>query len=240
VDLLFPKTCGHCGDPFRSGLSNILCGSCFDAIQPYEGIRCARCGVSLPEGGFADSARPRCRDCGEGNSFLGETFSFGDYSGALRLAHHAFKFEGMPSLGKRLAAKMAQGIPGSFWTDVETLVPVPLSAERERERGYHPARILAQALAKRIGKPSRDYLTKPISNPAQMSLSREKRLGNPKGAYCYAGPFPSPGRVVLVDDVLTTGATLEECAKVLYKAGVAHIQAVVYGRTPRNFKESAG
>ncbi len=237
LDLLFPKVCRSCGDPFRAGLSNILCQSCFDSIASYGGVRCGHCGLPLPERAFEDSTRARCADCGDGEYFLEETRSFGAYGGPLRLAHHAFKFEGMERLGKILAEKMSGEIPAAFWDGVEGIVPVPLSSERERERGYHPARILAKELAKGVDKPLGEWLRKIRSTPAQMSLSRQARLVNPKGTYRYIGPQPAPAQVVLVDDVLTTGATLEECAKVLRKAGVARVKAVVFGRTPRDFGE---
>ncbi len=239
IDTLFPKVCRYCGDPFREGLSNVLCASCFDSIQPYEGIRCDHCGIVLAEGAFAGSVRPRCRDCGSRDYFLAETRAFGSYVGALRLAHHAFKFEGMEALAEVLAEKMTSESSVSFWDGVEALVPVPLSAERERERGYHPARLLAKAIARRVHKPLKEPLVKSVSTPAQMSLSRQKRLTNPKGAYRYVGSQPTPSQIVLVDDVLTTGATLEECAKVLRQAGVSVVKAVVYGRTPHDFEAEA-
>jgi competence protein ComFC len=239
IDILFPKVCRYCGDPYREGLSNVLCGACFDSIQPYEGICCDHCGIALAEGAFADSVRPRCRDCGNRDYFLGATKAFGSYTGPLRLAHHAFKFEGMEALAEILAEKMTGESSGSFWNSVDALVPVPLSAERERERGYHPARLLAGAIAKRVQKPVKETLVKSISTPAQMSLSRQRRLTNPKGAYRYAGSQPPLSQVVLVDDVLTTGATLEECAKVLRQAGVSVVKAVVYGRTPHHFETGA-
>ena len=176
IDLLFPKICRFCGDSFRVGLSNILCQSCFDSIEPYSGIRCGHCGIPLPGRAFEGSARTRCADCGEGDYFLEEARAFGAYGGPFRLAHHAFKFEGMESLGPLLAKKMSPEISGDFWEGVEAIVPVPLSSERERERGYHPARILAREVAKGADKPIGEWLEKIRSTPAQMSLSRQARL----------------------------------------------------------------
>ncbi|HET9870180.1 MAG TPA: ComF family protein, partial [bacterium] len=190
----------------------------------------------VPAGAFEGSARPRCADCGEGDYALEETLAFGAYQGPLRLAHHAFKFEGMERLGARLADRMAGEVPAGFWEGAAALVPVPMSAERERERGYHPARLLARRLSARAGLPLGDWLRKVRPTPPQMSLDRAKRLTGPKGAFRYAGPSPGPEAVVLVDDVLTTGATLEECARVLRRAGWARIRAVVFGRTPRDFR----
>ncbi len=159
----------------------------------------------------------------------------GPYEGALRIAHHGFKFEGMESLKSDLAGKMISCSTPAFWEGVESLVPVPLSAERERERGYNPAILLADEISKATDIPLRPILKKIKPNKPQMSLGREERLRNPKGAYQVRSEGPLPLRVVLVDDVFTTGATLEECAKVLKKAGVAWVGAAVFGRTPHHF-----
>jgi len=238
LDLLFPKTCRHCGDSFREGLSNILCLSCFNSMKPYEDPVCGHCGISLPPGAFEGSARPRCRDCGEGESFLDQVRAFGAYEGPLRLSHHAFKFEGMESLGGKIAERMAGTVHGSLWEGTDALVPVPLSPERERERGYNPSVLLAERISGRTGIESRTLLTKVRSNPPQMSLSREERLKNAKGVYRCVLKGQPPAKVILVDDVLTTGATLEECAKVLRQSGVSAVGALVYGRTPLYFQSS--
>jgi ComF family protein len=163
---------------------------------------------------------------------LDQTRAFGAYDGALRLAHHSFKFEGMEGLKADLAGKMLEASPVSFWSGVEAIIPVPLSPERERERGYNPAFLLAKELSKQTGIPVRVSLRKIRPTKPQMSLSREERLKNPKGVYSMAEKADPAAKVVLVDDVFTTGATLEECAKTLKKAGVEWVGAIVFGRTP--------
>ena len=232
LDVLFPKICQHCGDAFKNGLSNILCGSCFDSISPYEDPVCDHCGISLPARAFEGSLLLRCRDCGEETYFLDRVRAVGPYEGSLRIAHHGFKFEGMEKLGHAIGKKMLVSIPSPFWEGVEALVPVPLSAERERERGYNPSTLLAGEISEIIQVPARPLVKKARPTLPQMSLSKEARLKNPKGAYQWNGPAPVPGKVILVDDVFTTGATLEECARVLKKAGVQWVGAVVFGRTP--------
>ena len=232
TDLLFPKTCEYCGNSFEEGLSNILCSACFASITPYEDPVCEHCGTSLPMRAFEETAKPRCRDCGEEEYHLNQARSFGPYQGQIRIIHHAFKFEGMENLCQPMAIKMLEAIPGFFWNGIEAFVPVPLSHEKLRERGYNPACHLAKMLSAHVGRPVRQLLKKVRSIPAQMSLTREERFKNPKGAYRVQEGEPMPGRVVVVDDVYTTGATLEECAKVLKNAGVQWVGAVVFGRTP--------
>ncbi len=234
LSAIFPKNCGCCGDSFKEGLSNVLCRPCFDSIQPYGDPVCRHCGIPLPAGAFEDAAQVRCRDCGDGPYFLDKVRAFGPYAGALRISHHAFKFEGMESLKGDIAAKMVQAAPPDFWEGVEALAPVPLSPERERERGYNPALLLAQELSLKVGIPLRRLLFKGRSTKPQMSLSRKERLQNPRGAYQRARGEPSLQSVLLVDDVFTTGATLEECAKVLKKGGAGWVGALVFGRTPHH------
>ena len=233
LDFLFPKICERCGGSFQAGLSNILCRACFDSISHYEEPVCGHCGVSLPSGAFEGAEQFRCGDCGAGSYFLDHVRSYGAYEGPLRIAHHAFKFEGMESLRAELARKMAGAEPESFWRDIKTLVPVPQSSERERERGYNPAALLAGEISTLTACPVYPILRKSRSTPPQMSLKREERLKNPRGAYEVTGGGPLPGKILLVDDVFTTGSTLEECARILKKSGVLWVGALVWGRTPR-------
>jgi len=234
LGFVFPKICGHCGNKFKAGLSNVLCQECFDSISPYEDPTCGHCGVSLPPRAFEDAVRFRCRDCGEGEYALDLVRALGPYEGPLRIAHHAFKFEGMENLKCELAEKMVGVIPAFFWRDVGALVAVPLSPERERERGYNPAFLLAIEISKLIHIPVVPSIRKIRSTTPQMSLTREERLHNPKDAYRVETRQALPAKVILVDDVFTTGATLEECAKILKKSEVLWVGALVFGRTPHN------
>ena len=231
VDLLFPKICRFCGDPFREGLSNILCEKCWGSIRPYRGILCPRCGVSVGQDDD-DLTGFFCLDCEGENGAIDKTWSYGPYEGALRIVHHGFKFEGLQSLATPMAVQVAGVVPKP---DVEWLVPVPVFAVKERERGYNPALDLAIALSDLWAIPVQNGLRKIKNTPAQMSLSQKERLKNPRGAFATNLGGKIPSKVLLVDDVFTTGATLEECAGILKKAGVDWVGAVVWGRTPKNF-----
>ncbi len=233
VDLFFPKKCEHCGEFFDIGLSNILCRSCFETMESYEDPLCEHCGISLPVRAFEGAVLIRCKDCGDEPYFLDRVRAFGPYDGALRTTHHGFKFEGMESLKTEIARRMVRPVIPSFWDGVEVLIPVPLSPERERERGYNPAALLADEISVQTRIPMRPILQKIKSTIPQMSLHRAERLKNPKGAYNALEQSSSIKKAILVDDVFTTGATLEECARVLKKAGIVWVGALVFGRTPR-------
>jgi ComF family protein len=232
LDIFFPKVCEHCGDSFQAGLSNVLCLACFNGIEPYQMPSCDHCGVSLPSRAFEDAVQKRCADCGDEPYYLDKTWALGPYEGPLRLAHHAFKFDGMEHLKTPITQKMIKNISEDFWVGIDALIPIAMSREKERERGYNPAFLLAHEFSASVGIPVKAVLTKTRSTVAQRLLTRQKRLQNQKGTYQVVLNSPLR-RVLLVDDVFTTGATLEECAKVLKKAGVEWVGAVVWGRTPR-------
>ena len=232
LDVFFPKVCNHCGNFFRDGLSNVLCLPCFNGIESYQSPSCGHCGVSLPPRAFEGVAQPRCEDCGDWPYYLDQTWSLGPYEGPLRLAHHAFKFGGMEHLKSPIVKKMLSHLPDNFGDGIETIIPVPMSPEKERERGYNPAFLMGTELSISLGIPLKPVLRKVRSTVAQRLLARDKRLQNQKGAFQVAAHQPIL-KALLVDDVFTTGATLEECAKVLKKAGAQWVGAVVWGRTPR-------
>jgi len=230
--LVFPAVCRHCGDPFREGLSNVLCGSCYASILPDADPRCRLCGTPLPPAAFDGASLLRCRECADRTSPLEEVRCFAAYDGALRLAHHFFKFEGMSSLGPVLGRSMASIVPAEWIRWRFVLVPVPLSPDRMRERGYNPAQILAREVSLAIRIPLRETLVKIGPRKPQMELGRSERRRSPRGAFHLGAGESVPPRAVLVDDVTTTGATLEECARVLREAGCEEVRALLLGRTP--------
>jgi ComF family protein len=178
----------------------------------------------------------RCKECEDRESPLDGLRAFSTYDGALRLAHHYFKFEGMPSLAPVLGARMAGSLMDGWKGTGAVLVPVPLSSDRERERGYNPSRLLAQEVSRTTGIPVAELLVKVRSTKPQMKLDRKERLKSPRGAYALKEGLNPTGNIVLVDDVMTTGATLEECARVLKKGGAASVKAIVLGRTQKGVR----
>lgn len=235
IDLLYPKICAHCGDGFREGLANVLCAECFDAAPWFRDPACGRCGVGLPEGAFpAPTEGARCAECGDSPSFLSRTLAAGSYTGALRAAHHAYKFEGFEGLAVPLADRMARRVENlaKGW---DLIVPIPARPSQVRERGFAPVGRLAALLSRRWGIPmAEDRLVKVRSTRPQRELSGEERRRNLRGAYAVRRRISAGIRVLLVDDVTTTGATLEEAAGALLAGGAKRVEALVLARTPRN------
>lgn len=208
IELLLPARCGGC-----DALGVLFCDRCRVATRKLEEPLCPRCGAEV------ESLRRRDCGCARRLRSLARIRSYATYDGPLERAVHRFKYRGRRALAKPLAQLLAErlavdGLPA------EAITWVPLGARRRRERGYNQAELLARGLAGLIGLPALPgQLRRVRETPPQVGLDRPRRLNNVAGAFAYRGG-PLNGRLVLlVDDVATTGATLDACAAALKAAG---------------------
>jgi ComF family protein len=196
---------------------------------------CVACGAA------ARVHEPLCRGCRAELRWLGwdqaagvgvPTWAAVGYEGPARALVRALKFRGAVRLVEAMAAQMAANAPPDLLAD-RTLVPVPLGAARRRRRGFNQAEALARALARRTGLEVIDCLVRAGTGAraSQVGLGRDERLGALDGSIRMRPGSPVPLRALLVDDVVTTGATLCACADALADAGVAEIGAIAYART---------
>ena len=148
----------------------------------------------------------------------------------LREALHALKFGGRRALARPLADLLLEQCGAGLPADVTAVVPVPLARDRERARGFNQAGLIAERLARRLGLPlERRWLARVRATAPQSELAAEERRTNVRGAF-RAAPDVRGRHVLLVDDVLTTGATLAECARAVAAAGAARVGVLTVAR----------
>jgi ComF family protein len=221
LDLVFPAICPVCQTRLGSGRRDPLCGKCWDAIERLAPPWCEVCG--------APGASP-CGPCAARPARWDYARSAARYEGPLREAVHALKFGGKRALARPLGALAVEQCAGTLLPEIDALVPVPLAWERERARGFNQARLLAERVGARLGVPLRPrWLVRVRTTLPQSDLSADERRANVRGAF-HASPRAAGRHVLVVDDVLTTGATLTECARALREAGAARIGVLTVAR----------
>jgi ComF family protein len=238
-----------CGEELTEAGGSAICRNCWDSIEPWTGPACPRCGLPFATSSAADAAL--CTECRLGEQEFDLARSYGLYLGTLRRAILLLKFQRRERLGQRLGTLL-----GSVWESVEELkagaevllVPVPLHPSRARERGFNQAELLARGLVRKLARagerraprvePSCLRRTRPT--PPQTGLSLEARRANVRGVFAVERPAMVRDRlVVLVDDVMTTGATLCACAAALKQAGAARVLALTLARATPQFPDLA-
>lgn len=222
---LFRPRCRLCGADLVDPGEAVLCGGCCATIRPSGDNACRTCGKFLPDGPSV------CGPCRLRPPPFERHRSFATYEGTLRETIILFKYGEIEPLKHLLAQKLQETVtrelPGRF----DAVVPVP--PDRGRRRGFRPVDAVARVLARRLGIPCRRrLLVKTRSTPPQVGLSQAQRRANLAGAFALSpGRRPAGLRLLLVDDVFTTGATVRQCAAVLRKAGAA-VTVLTLGQSP--------
>jgi len=231
--VIFPAPCRVCDQPLTNASRVPICLACLDSFERIQKPMCEVCGHPLVSPVAAQTAHPLCRLCRNNTYGFDRARSFAVYSDALFEAIILMKYEEVTRLGLWFAHRLAELDDFSLppWRP-DLIVPVPLHPERRRERGYNQAELIAGPLARRLKIPLKPHLLiRTKSRPPQLLLSRSQRWETVRGAYATPkGCGVDKLRILLVDDVLTTGATLDACARALKKAGAAQVLALTVGR----------
>jgi ComF family protein len=231
LDLVYPALCPVCDHALGAGRRDPLCRECWNGIQRIDPPFCATCGMPRPSFEPAASTRPlRCHACVTAAPAFDYGRAAGAYAGPLREALHALKFGGKRALAGPLSALVLEQCGALLGPHVDALVPVPLAGARERERGFNQAALLAAHLAAASGLPSKPaWLWRSRGTRPQTELTAGERRANVSGAFA-ASRRASGAHVVLVDDIVTTGATSGECARTLRAAGARAVGVLAVAR----------
>ena len=221
LDLLFPFSCPVCEKSSDDHSTSPLCSSCWHKIQRHNSEGCRVC-ASVTD---YDSAAV-CQECRSIKPVFDRVIAYGIYEGVLKETIRLMKFRQL----KRLAWVLGRKLSSIDVPTADSIIPVPLSINGLRKREFNQSAIMAKELSKKTGIPL--YLTglkKVKETLPQSSLSKAERIRNVKGAYTSNGNIKSK-RIILVDDVVTTAATVNECAKVLKRAGASLVTVVTAAR----------
>lgn len=229
LDMAYPRSCAGCGGP-TADAEGFLCWNCLSAIPFVQLPFCARCGDPIE--GRVDHAYT-CYTCTADEIHFERARSAVRYRGVAQQVLRAFKYDAALWLQPDLD-RLLHGCVESQFTDLEAdaVAAVPLYAARERERGFNQAALLAAALAHRMRKPFLPGVLRRVRpTPTQTHLTAPQRAANVKDAFEVRKPAWIEGqRLLLVDDVMTTGATVNECARILKEGGAARVYVATLAR----------
>jgi ComF family protein len=230
VCVTLAPNCAACGTPLRRPLGGPVCDGCWASIEPPRPPLCVICGEPLPSWRVLSIELSRCARCRRRPPAVDRSASAGSHTGPLREIIHALKFQRRRSLAPRLARLMAQA-GADLLAGADIVVPVPLHPWRRFHRGFNQAGDLAAALP----LPVAQALRRQRATPSQTGLTAAARRRNVRGAFAISRlasrRLAIRGRIVLlVDDVMTTGATLDACARVLKEEGAREVWALTAAR----------
>lgn len=217
-DVFFPwnLSCIICGSEWVDPHSG-LCQDCADALPLPEGEQCEQCGRECDAPGL-------CADCMREPPSFDRAMAPYVYDGDLRLLLHGFKYNNRRYLALPLARLMRQAMPETVEKECGFVACVPLHPSRKRQRGYNQSALLAKELSAMLNLPFREKLLRRVRRTtSQATLDRESRLKNVKNAFEAAEKLPQGAAVLLIDDIFTTGATVNDCARALKKVGAARV-----------------
>ncbi|MGH9354512.1 MAG: ComF family protein [Terriglobia bacterium] len=244
--VLFPTVCPICNREILDARWTGVCGGCWGALNPWRGAACACCGLPFASPQPTGSTVMLCAACRNESWDFDLARNYGVYNSPLREMILELKFRRRERWGPPLGALLV-----CLWPTVSSrlcdqqplLIPVPLHAARQRERGFNQAELLARGLRAAIRRSGAQPPTignrcvlRIVATRPQSGLSHRARFENLRGAFVVDRPERVRGRpVALIDDVMTTGATVSACARSLKKAGASQVLVLTLARATPQF-----
>lgn len=227
LGIIYPGWCSACGSTLGAD-EKFFCGACLKDVKRLSPPQCSICGMPFPDGSGPDHP---CRACISKPPPFERARAPLVYEGVVKEAVHLYKYRRVRSMKGYLGGFIGEGA-GAWFRDATVAAAVPLHKKRLRHRGFNQSLFLAGHAGKALGiKLSLDGLVRIRHTPPQVDLSPKEREDNVRGAFMVRTPEEFRGeKVLLVDDVYTTGATVKECARVLKKAGAEAVYVLTVAR----------
>jgi len=236
LDLLFPPNCVACGEDFATTADTLtdrtgICLSCRERLPPIRWPVCQRCAARVPDipGCTAD-----CAHCREDKLWFDRALALGEYEGFLQELLLRMKRDRSERLARALGELLFDQLGDAVQElKPDLIAPHPMHVLRRLTRGTNPPAVVAEVLGRRTGVPTAPWLLRRRRNtPLQLGLSRPGRFRNVRGEVTVRASYSlEAAHVLLVDDILTTGASCSEAARVLKRSGAAQVSVIVIGRT---------
>ena len=222
LNMLFPRRCPICSDIVMPK-GQLVCPECVENIPYIKGPRCYRCGKEL-----RDERTEYCYDCSKHTMYYEKGVSLYRYNHVMRRAMDGFKYKNRREYADFFTAELIR-ICGSVMQDwgADAVIPVPIHKSRRRIRGYNQAELLAAPLGEFLKIPMRtDFIERIRKTKPQNKLNDKERQKNIEGAFKICKNVVQLKKVILVDDIYTTGSTINACAKLLREAGIEQVYFV--------------
>ncbi|MGA1826116.1 MAG: ComF family protein [bacterium] len=226
---MFPPSCIICGNLFTIGSKDVMCKRCLERSATIIPPFCHYCGLPIHE----DRGNTLCKSCSHPTWSFDRARSYFVYSGIIKQAICAFKYKKNMRIGKWFAWKMGMDLSKKIdgQDRYHMICPVPLSDTKLRERGFNQSFILAQGISTILDIPIQSLLRERKQKQSQVGLDDKTRWSNIQGKFFItSGETINRKRILLIDDVFTTGATVNECAKMLKKNGASHVGILTLAR----------
>ena len=242
LSIFFPAPCRLCAGLLDTSARIPICQTCLASLTALSGPSCGRCGRPFASSTALEAEGvPLCHICRRSLYDFDFARSYGPYNAAMAGAIMLLKYQEVTPLARWFAGLVRQTFDRySEVCQADIVVPVPAHAARLRERGYNHAELIAKPLAGSLGLPCRSYLlVRSRPRPNKLRLTLRERWRSVRGAYTIRqGLRVDNLRILLVDDVLTTGATLDACSRALRKAGAAKVVALTVARAVPRWEEA--
>jgi ComF family protein len=218
LDFVFPPFCSLCREALGDG-ERIVCEACWRKMDLLSGPRCPRCGAPSP-------GQAGCPNCSDRDYRFSGACVLAPFDEGAQALIHLLKYREKASVGLRFGRMLGEAVKAEpRMSGVDRVLPVPLHRSRVRERGYNQSLLIARGVGEALGRPvEAGALARTRATRTQTELSGKERVQNVSGAFAVRRPERVAGlRLLLVDDVFTTGATLDACAGALLDAGAAEV-----------------